>query len=85
MENQNKYGMEYIENGAIIHHYVWQSGDNEVENLADTLREIRDDIHPGGRYDKDRIHVVVEPGDKHPDFKGCPRCGNYMDFDMESE
>lgn len=79
--------LKLYDNGAVVTlEYVFQSTEtNRVENLADCLREIRDEIEPGGRYDKERIHILVEPGDKQPDFKGCPRCGNYMDFDMGEE
>lgn len=41
----------------------------EVEAFADFLRYLDNHYGPStSRYSPKRIHIVVEPGDKHPDF-----------------
>ncbi|KKL72955.1 hypothetical protein LCGC14_2079750 [marine sediment metagenome] len=57
--------------------YVHQESD-EVEVFADFLRLLCDAYGPqDGRYEAQRIHILVRPGDKHPDFNGCPECGEH--------
>ncbi len=81
-----KFEIKSITNGHILKcvdddgEYVYQSrGDSsDVEAFADFLRELTDAYGPqDGRHEAQRIHVLVRPGDKHPDFNGCPECGEH--------
>lgn len=47
-----------------------ESKENEVKVFSDVLYYINEEIGPTtSRYDKARIHVDVQPGDKYEDIK----------------
>ena len=79
-----KFEIRSATNGCVLRceddgdEYVMQDCNNEVETFADFLRAILDAYGPvDGRYEAQRIHVLVKPGDKPPDFNGCPECGEH--------
>ena len=62
--------------------YVHQEAD-DVEVFADFLRLLCDAYGPiSSRYEAQRIYVIVQPGDKHPDYNGCPECGEHTEFNI---
>lgn len=79
-----KFELRYAKNGCILeidgNEYVNQEvEDDEIECFAGFLREILDNYGPqDSRYEAKRIHIIVKPGDKHPDWRGCPECGEYI-------
>ncbi len=77
-----KFEIRSVENGYILKcegdEFVVQECENEVEAFADFLRTITDAYGPqDGRHEAQRIHILVRPGDKHPNFNGCPECGEH--------
>ena len=81
-----KFEIKSATNGIILkcmddgEEYVMQVGNNEVETFADFLRTLTDVYGPiDGRHEAQRIHIIVRPGDKHPDYNGCPECGEHME------
>ncbi|HEA67732.1 MAG TPA: hypothetical protein ENI07_13040 [Desulfobacterales bacterium] len=83
-----KFEIKSATNGCILkctdddseYVYQFQGLSSDVEAFADFLRELTDAHGPqDGRYEELRIHILVKPGDKHPDFNGCPECGEHME------
>lgn len=70
-----KIEFKTAQNGLVMEvageRYVYQDGDSDsqdIERFADFLRTITDRYGPPtSRYSKERIYIVVEPGDKYED------------------
>lgn len=78
-----EFEIKSVKNGIVLkcpddQEIVFQDDSkSEVQLFADFLRYISSEYSPGedSRYAKERIHVVVQPGDKSGiEFK-CPLCG----------
>jgi hypothetical protein len=79
-----KFEIKHAKNGAIIRvktdepgakweEYTYQERDGgEIEAFADFLRTIEENYGPAtNRYSKARIHIDVQPGDKHSEVTGA--------------
>ena len=82
-----KFEIKSATNGLILkcmdddnEYVVQQECEDEHEAFADFLRTLTDAYGPiDGRYEAKRIHVIIRPGDKHPDYNGCPECGEHTE------
>ena len=82
MVNQLRFEIKEVSNGILVEakylHDDDATGeqlvcqfieDDEIEAFAAFLRLLDEHYGPmSSRYSKERIYIVVAPGDKHPDF-----------------
>lgn len=54
--------------------YAYRFDESNLAGLQEMLYDIKEQFYPGSKYDKFRVHVVLEHGSDY-ECKGCDICG----------